>query len=113
MNSIMIIHPYKVEGIWVFDDPNVGLVREPFIDDANGLIDIMTKEISDAENGFNLLFSGAKFPGYQLELTWDREEFGGNWYYSKALDKEAWLCPALFKYFDETPQELYGQFKSK
>ena len=113
MNSIMVIHPYKTEGIWVFDDPAVNLVREPFVDDANGLIDAMTKDIPNADAGFNLLFSGSKFPGFQLELTWVRGEFGGNWYYSKDLDKEAWLCPALFKYFDHTPELLYGQFKSK
>ena len=113
MNSIMVIHPYNSEGVWVFDDPAVNLVREPFVDDANGLIDAMTKDISDAKTGFNLLFSAAKFPGFQLELSWLREEFSGNWYYSNALDKEAWLCPALFKYFDHTPEFLYGQFKPK
>jgi hypothetical protein len=26
---------------------------------------------------------------------------------------EGWLCPALFKYFAEAPQELYAQFEPK
>ncbi len=26
-NSIFVIKPYKWEGMWVFDDPNVGLVK--------------------------------------------------------------------------------------
>ena len=31
MNSLMVISPYKHHGMWVFDDPSVGLDKEPFI----------------------------------------------------------------------------------
>jgi len=31
MNSLMVIVPYKYEGLWVFDDAAVGLSKEPFI----------------------------------------------------------------------------------
>jgi len=27
-NAIFVIKPYKWEGMWVFDDPNVGLVKD-------------------------------------------------------------------------------------
>ena len=30
-NSIMVVKPYKWEGMWVFDDEKTGLVREPFV----------------------------------------------------------------------------------
>ena len=30
-NSIMVLKPYKREGMWVFDDEKTGLVREPFV----------------------------------------------------------------------------------
>lgn len=30
-NSIFFIKPYKWEGLWVFDDPAVDLVKEPFV----------------------------------------------------------------------------------
>jgi hypothetical protein len=30
-NSISIIKPYKYEGVWVFDDEKVNLVREAFV----------------------------------------------------------------------------------
>ena len=30
-NSIMVLKPYKWEGMWVFDDDRTGLVREPFV----------------------------------------------------------------------------------
>jgi hypothetical protein len=32
MNAINVIVPYKHNGTWVFDDPGVGLRREPFVD---------------------------------------------------------------------------------
>jgi hypothetical protein len=33
MNSILISHPYNHAGVWVSDDPAVGLVQEPFVAD--------------------------------------------------------------------------------
>jgi hypothetical protein len=30
-NSIMVLKPYKWEGMWVFDDDKTGLVREAFV----------------------------------------------------------------------------------
>jgi hypothetical protein len=31
MNAINVIAPYKWHGMWVFDDPRVGLVQEPSV----------------------------------------------------------------------------------
>jgi hypothetical protein len=113
MNAISVIHPYKYEGMWVFDDEKVGLIQEPFVSGADTVIDRMVTAIPDAERGFSLIFSADPFPGYQVMLEWRREEHGGNWYYTRDLDLEGWLCPALFKYFDTTPEKLYAQFKAK
>jgi hypothetical protein len=30
-NTLWVIHPYRDWGTWVFDDPRVGLRREPFV----------------------------------------------------------------------------------
>lgn len=100
MNSIGVIAPYKYEGMWVFDDPRVGLIREPFVAGIDCMIDRLVASIPDAQGGFRLLFSSTPFPGYTVELSWRREEYGGNWYYSPQFSMEGWLCPALFKYFD-------------
>ena len=54
-------------------------------------------------------FSPAPFPGYQKAFQLDREEFGGNWYRCDNPPTEGWLCPALFKYFDEAPKTLYAR----
>ncbi len=110
-NSIRVIHPYKYEGMWVFDDAAAGLVKEPFVAGADEIIEKMVENIPNAERGFNLIFSAQPFPGHQLELQWRREESGGNWYYSEMLSMEGWLCPALFRYFEVAPRELYAQFK--
>ncbi|MEF9475383.1 MAG: hypothetical protein L0958_01495 [Candidatus Mariimomonas ferrooxydans] len=113
-NSIMVIHPYKYEGTWVFDDKRVGLVREAFVSGADTIIDKMVEDIPNAEKGFTLLFSSKQFPGHQVvEFEWIRKEDGGNWYNCKKINEEGWLCPALFKYFDEAPQKIYAQFKEK
>jgi hypothetical protein len=113
MNAIGIIAPYKYEGMWVFDDPAVGLQREPFVAGIDTMIDRLVASIPDADKGFRLLFSAAPFPGFTVKLEWRREEYGGNWYYAAQLDQEGWLCPALFKYFATAPRELYAQVQQK
>jgi hypothetical protein len=113
MNAINIIAPYKYYGMWVFDDPPVGLVREPFVAGADTMIGRVVEMIPDAENGFLMIFSATESPGHQFKLEWRRSDGGGNWYYSPQLDMEGWLCPALLKYFEEAPNEIYVQVKSK
>src|SRR6266542_2944555 len=52
MNALMVIVPYKYEGLWVFDDAAVGLSKEPFIAGIDTLIDKATANIPDAQYGF-------------------------------------------------------------
>jgi len=106
-NSIMVLMPYRYSGTWVFDDPSVGLKREPFVAGIPEMIDEMVKDIPDADNGFRLLFSSQPFPGYAQKLVWRRGDDIGNWYYCEKYDKEGWLCPGLFKYYREAPKEIY------
>ena len=113
VNELIVIHPYKNEGFWVFDDDRVGLVQEPFISGADTIIDRMVEGIPDAEKGFSLVFSANPFPGHDAKFEWRREDSGGNWYFSAELEMEGWLCPALFRYFDTAPKDLYAQFKPK
>jgi hypothetical protein len=114
MNTINVIAPYKHLGMWVFDDPRVGLVQEPFIAGADTMIDRVVADIPDAENGFTMIFSATLFPGHQYRLDWQREDTdGGNWYRSEELNMEGWLCPALQLYFTEAPKQLYVQIKPR
>lgn len=106
-NAIMVIAPYKYAGTWVIDDESVGLKKEPFVSGIPELIDEAVKDIPDAEKGFRLLFSTQPFPGHTHKLEWRRGDNSGNWYYTPQYDKEGWLCPALFRYYDEAPKEIY------
>ena len=57
-----------------------------------------------------LLYGSTTFPDHHLKLDWLREGDGGNWYKAEQFDMEGWLCPALFRYFDEAPLEIYARF---
>ena len=113
MNAINVIAPYKHHGMWVFDDLRVGLDQEPFVSGADTMIDRAVADIADAESGFLLVFSSSPFPGHHIRLEWRRAEASGNWYYSPDLDLEGWLCPALLRYFERAPRELFVQVKPK
>ena len=113
VNSILVIHPYRCEGMWVFDDAQAGLVQEPFVSGADRIIDCLVADLSGAAEGFTLLFSADPFPGYQTHLEWRRQEYRGNWYYCPDLGMEGWLCPALFKYFEAAPQRIHAQCKQR
>ena len=51
MNAVSVIFPYRLEGVWVFDDAAAGLVREPFISGADNILDVLTEHIPEATNG--------------------------------------------------------------
>jgi hypothetical protein len=111
-NQIMVIKPYKWSGMWVFDDPAVGLEREAFVGGADLLIDKMVERenIRDAESGFLLIFSKDPFPGSTFQFKWLRKEGGGDIY--EAEGQEGWLCPALYKYFEAAPASIHIQAKA-
>lgn len=105
-NSLFVIFPYKYECTWVFDDPSVNLVKEPFVFGIPEMINELVIGIPDSHKGFKLIFSANPFPKYQAKLTWVKEECEGNWYTINGKEK-GWLCPALYKYFKKTPCEIY------
>ncbi|MEN9734569.1 MAG: hypothetical protein RLZ45_2564 [Verrucomicrobiota bacterium] len=113
MNAITLLQPYQHAGMWVFDDPDKGLTKEPFVAGIDEMINRMTAAIPDAAGGFRLLFSPTPFPGFTVQLQWRREEHGGNWYHCRELDMEGWLCPALFRYFAAAPAELYARIEPR
>jgi hypothetical protein len=106
-NQIFVIAPYWHAGTWVFDDPERDLLQEPFVFGIPEMIDELVKDIPNAREGFRLLFSTQPFPGFQKRGTWVREEMDGNWYHTDDPPMEGWLCPALFKFFDTAPREIY------
>jgi hypothetical protein len=112
-NALIVIAPYRHAGTWVFDDPKAGLVREPFVAGVPEMIDVLVRDIADATNGFRLLFSAQPFPGYQKKLTWLRGDMGGNYYKMDDPPMEGWICPAMFRYYQTAPRELYVRAEAK
>jgi Family of unknown function (DUF6717) len=106
-NQIFVIAPYWHAGTWVFDDPGRDLDKEPFVMGVPTMIDDLVQDIPNAREGFRLLFSAAPFPGYQRRIEWVREDMAGNWYRTDDPPMEGWLCPALFKFFETAPQEIF------
>jgi hypothetical protein len=113
MNAINVIVPCRYLDMWVFDDPKVGLSAEPFVGGSDTMIDRLTAHIPNAQRGFVMVFSAHPFPGHDFRLEWQREERGGNVYRSVDLDAEGWLCPALLRYFDGPPSEIFVQVKPR
>jgi hypothetical protein len=113
-NQILVIAPYWLDSVeaWVFDDA-ADLVQEPIFCGIPEMINELEADIPNARQGFRLLFSAGPFPGYQRKLTRVREEFGGWWFASDEPEAEGWLCPALFRYFDEAPEEIYVKAEPK
>lgn len=110
-NALFVIMPYKWFGTWVFDDPEKGLMREPFVLGIGEMIDrfVSEQEIENAEEGFLLYFSEARFPVasgvYTLKIM--NEDSGGGWYRNVETRMAGWLCPAMFCYFDTLPEVMY------
>jgi hypothetical protein len=62
MNTIGVIAPYKYEGMWVFDDPRVGLSREPFVAGIDTMIDRLVASIPAPRKVFACSFPPTLFP---------------------------------------------------
>ena len=110
MNSILKITAYKHQGQWVFDDDDGGLIKEPFVAGADTLLDIISKD----KNAASLLFSARDFPKVTHAIRRVSESAqaigGGTDYMYEApgmYPLPVWLCPALFKFFEEAPETIY------
>src|SRR5262249_9544572 len=113
-DTILVIEPYRHEGAWVFDEPRIGLHREPFVAGVTEMIDRLVAGISDAASGFRLLFASSPFEGHQTVLTWVRADpVEGNWYRAEDHGDEGWLCPALLWFFPEPPARIYVRAEAK
>ena len=107
-NALFIITPYRYLGGWVFDDARVGLYREPFL---AGIPEMINKWLAQkgagATESIKMIFSLTEFPGYDSKLVRGRPWGRGFYYHSPDLDMEGWLCPALFHYFPQAPEEIF------
>ena len=123
--TVMTLYPYLYRGTcWVFDDQQTGLKEEAFVLGASEMIFklVRAKHIESAELGFTLSFSDEPFD-HDVELCWLPAKQAakaiaqpltslpavGNWYQGSVAGEKmvAWLCPALYEYFNEAPRNIY------
>ena len=113
-DTVFVLEPYRHEGAWVFDEPRVGLCREPFVAGVTEMIDRLVAAIPGAENGFRLRFASFPFKGHQAVLTWVRADpVEGHWYRAEDHGDEGWLCPALLWFFPAPPPRIYVRAERK
>ena len=104
---VYCIQPYEYQGMLVFDDSNVDLVKEPFVQGTPEILYGLCEEmgIPTPNLGFNLRFSALPFEGHQAVGQRMRLENGGAWY--AIGNRQGWLCPMLYRYFKFAPDQIY------
>lgn len=107
-NAVFVIQPYRVGKIWCFDEPALGVFKEPFVGAINDMIDDMLERVGlpDGEP-FTALFSASPLPAADMELTLTKSEGKSGAYYTDGEDREGWLCPCLFRFFSKAPENIY------
>ena len=117
-NAVHFIHVYWKSDTWVFDDPAVGLIEEPFVAGADLIIsqalDFKVQlEMAMHDGGARIIFSSTEFPDYDIHLEKDFDKSGHGIY--KATHKvtetvqKGWLCPATLHYFRDYPDNIYAK----
>jgi hypothetical protein len=78
-----------------------------------GTSELITRAINGSKRDFSISFDAESFEGTQFTLDWCGKEGGGNWYTCPQLgNSSGWLCPALYKYFEEAPERIFIRFDS-
>ena len=114
-NSIYTMRVYRHESAWVFDNPSVGLIKEPFVAGADEIFDEIAhlRAVDPSRARIDILFSDGQFPGWQILAEHLGPSMGGDDYniisseYETLDDHDFWLCPALLKYFYEAPSKIF------
>ena len=120
-NSIYTLDAYRDNGMWVFDDDAVGLVKEPFVAGADIVFDHMAeRHLDGTRDRVSVAFSTTPIPDYDVSATITGAD-GYNGHYYKVTkfvgDDDMvgfpfWLCPALLLYYTNAPQDIYIKITS-
>jgi hypothetical protein len=76
-NTLWVIHPYRDWGTWVFDDPRVGLRREPFVAGIPEMMDKLVRDIPNADKASDCFFQLPLSPIIQPSLYGGGRRPGG------------------------------------
>ena len=105
--NIITIKPYWHNGTWLFDDPVRGWWAKPFLDQTPEMVDRMLRQAQlPPKQSFVLTFADSDWAGvgHRFILDWVRENSRGHWYRWSGVEG---LYPALLRYFDAPPKQIY------
>jgi hypothetical protein len=71
MSTVIDIHPYKSNGMWVFDDPEVRFRQEPFVAGAVRSSNVWFKIFLTRSGALDCYFSTTRLQGFKLSLSGD------------------------------------------
>ena len=121
MKPLYIVVPYRhpeTPNIWVFDDDMRGLLREPFVGEANTMLDYAAEKLKAQNRLILFLAEGKHGPSLdwlyhnivaELKLKQRGDAVGSTYDVTLGDGKrftDVCLCPALLKYFDEPPERI-------
>jgi hypothetical protein len=105
------IYPYidAQLGQLVFDEPDLGILGEPFIDGMDAmLLELARRDGVDRPgDGFGLRFSDE--PGLRHVITLKSQQPDGCYYRSEELGMTGWLCPVTRMFFNGFPPHIYAE----
>ncbi len=102
---------YKDHGVWMFDDADKGIEREPFVDGSTELIDFILEEF-----GFPTTGQPPVAVEFGLERTHPDmveirkvKDTGDDWALYRYKDREGALCPVTLAYLGSHPERFYAR----
>ena len=100
-NQINVLNIFKKDGVWMFNDSDVGLFEEPFVPSMNPLIESVV-----TGDKFRAFISHSLLPEPTLILD-KCDDYMESSYKLRGTELIGWLCPATLKYFEDYPNSIY------
>jgi hypothetical protein len=102
---MFVIAPYREAGFWMFDDLEVGLLQELLVKGTDTVMSLLAQHLGGVHEMLVYFSDEPVDEGLHAWLV--EPELGGANYDIPELGIRAWLCPALFMYFDKVPKQLW------
>lgn len=106
--TAFVLHVHKDAGVWVLDDREHGLVREPLLFGMDRLIDQLAATLPAGDRGFDLSIS-EQLTGDDIGvLIREEADANGHWYRAPHLELRGWMGNrGLLRYFSAPPATIY------
>lgn len=93
---------------WIFDDKNLDIHKEPFVEGSSEAIDFAIKELKlDLKSSKLLIASTEKFEkSFETKLFHFNKQTNWSTYFLSGFGIHK-LCPVLLKYFKKPPKKIY------